>query len=100
MADTQPFDFAQIKGVQFIREDGRLTDDEQETARFDDVRRIPAAEPMIGPTPLWRVRIDDLKFMDNWLGFGTRILWSRESGDGQPDPPVRPPHRKPQWRRP
>jgi len=38
-------------------------------------RRFPVARMM--PAPVWAIRLDELKFTDNTLGFGKKFIWHR-----------------------
>ncbi|WP_058910865.1 YhbP family protein [Entomohabitans teleogrylli] len=74
----QPKTVALIRGVQF-RGEIRLVDGEESAAlRSLYNQRFPVARAM--SAPLWEIRIDELKFTDNTLGFGKKLHWERESG--------------------
>ena len=64
-----------IRGVQFsgiISEpSGRLLD----TARSSYLKRFPVA--MLMETRLWIVELTYIKFTDNRLGFGKKIIWEK-----------------------
>lgn len=72
----QPKTVALIRGVQF-RGEIRLVEGEEAVAwreRYN--RRFPVARML--PAPLWEIRLDELKFTDNTLGFGKKIHWLRQ----------------------
>ena len=33
--------------------------------------------------PVWEIRLDEIKFTDNTLGFGKKMIWLRDSGTEQ-----------------
>lgn len=68
---------ALIRGVQFSGELRLLDGDEAKHRRASYCRRFPVALAM--PTPVWEIRLDELKFTDNTLGFGKKLHWVRES---------------------
>lgn len=72
----QPKTVALIRGVQFRGTIRLLAGDEAAAARARYNRRFPVARVL--PAPVWEVRIDELKFTDNTLGFGKKLTWLRE----------------------
>ncbi|MDQ4430732.1 YhbP family protein [Yokenella regensburgei] len=72
----QPKTVALIRGVQFRGEIRRLDGEESLAARARYNRRFPVARVM--SAPVWEIRIDELKFTDNTLGFGKKIHWQRQ----------------------
>lgn len=72
----QPKTVALIRGVQFKGEIRRLEGEESEAARARYNRRFPVARAM--SAPVWEIRVDELKFTDNTLGFGKKIHWLRQ----------------------
>ncbi|KFC07342.1 FMN-binding protein [Trabulsiella guamensis ATCC 49490] len=72
----QPKTVALIRGVQFTGEIRRLEGEESEAARARYNRRFPVARAM--SAPVWEIRVDELKFTDNTLGFGKKIHWLRQ----------------------
>lgn len=45
-------------------------------------RRFPVARVL--SAPMWEIRLTELKFTDNTLGFGKKLHWMRDSGTQQP----------------
>lgn len=74
---TAAFEFSQIKGIQFVGNVRMLSSNESDVAKGRYLERIPAAEPMIGATPLWKLDRESIKYTDNSIGFGSKIHWSR-----------------------
>ncbi|MEW5560817.1 YhbP family protein [Enterobacter asburiae] len=72
----QPKNVALIRGVQFCGEIRLLEGEESAAARQRYLRRFPVARMM--PAPVWEIRIDELKFTDNTLGFGKKFHWQRQ----------------------
>lgn len=77
----QPKVVALIRGVQFTGEIRRLMGEESDVARKAYNRRFPVARVM--STPVWEIRLDEIKFTDNTLGFGKKMHWRRDSGPEQ-----------------
>ncbi|SNY76448.1 YhbP family protein [Enterobacter sp. CC120223-11] len=73
----QPKSVALIRGVQFRGEIRLLEGEESNAARERYLRRFPIARMM--PAPVWEIRIDELKFTDNTLGFGKKFHWLRQA---------------------
>ncbi|EKM7774369.1 YhbP family protein [Salmonella enterica] len=71
----QPKTVARIRGVQFKGEIRRLEGQESDAAR--NLRRFPVARVL--PAPVWEIRLDEIKFTDNTLGFGKKLHWLRDS---------------------
>ncbi|ADO46823.1 YhbP family protein [[Enterobacter] lignolyticus] len=72
----QPKSVALIRGVQFRGEIRLLDGKESERMRARYNRRFPVAR--IHLAPVWEIRLDELKFTDNTLGFGKKIHWLRQ----------------------
>lgn len=72
----QPKNVALIRGVQFKGEIRRLEGEESDVMRRRYTRRFPVAIAM--PAPVWEIRLDELKFTDNTLGFGKKFHWLRQ----------------------
>ena len=66
----QPKTVALIRGVQFKGEIRRLEDEESDLARQAYNRRFPVARML--SAPVWEIRLDEIKFTDNTLGFGKK----------------------------
>ncbi|EIN9869518.1 YhbP family protein [Salmonella enterica] len=73
----QPKTVARICGVQFKGEIRRLEGQESDAARKAYLRRFPVARVL--PAPVWEIRLDEIKFTDNTLGFGKKLHWLRDS---------------------
>ncbi|MBS1205141.1 MAG: hypothetical protein H6R25_2040 [Proteobacteria bacterium] len=74
----QPKTVALIRGVQFTGEIRRLEDEESEAPRAQYNRRFPVARML--SAPMWEIRLHELKFTDNTMGFGKKLHWIRDSG--------------------
>jgi hypothetical protein len=72
----QPKTVALIRGVQFRGEIRLLAGEESENALQRYSRRFPVAKML--RAPVWEIRIDELKFTDNTLGFGKKLHWLRQ----------------------
>jgi uncharacterized protein YhbP (UPF0306 family) len=68
----QPKTVALIRGVQFKGEIRRLDGEESDVQRKHYTRRFPVA--LAFKAPVWEIRLDELKFTDNTLGFGKNPL--------------------------
>ena len=77
----QPKTVALIRGVQFKGEIRRLEGEESDLARKAYNRRFPVARML--SAPVWEIRLDEIKFTDNTLGFGKKMIWLRNSGTEQ-----------------
>ncbi|EOC0477080.1 YhbP family protein [Cronobacter turicensis] len=66
---------ALIRGVQFAGELRLVEEPESEVLRERYNRRFPVARVM--SSPLWEIRLDEIKFTDNTLGFGKKLVWLR-----------------------
>lgn len=73
----QPKSVALIRGVQFRGEIRLLEGDEAAAVRERYNRRFPMARMLSAPA--WELRVDEMKFTDNTLGFGKKLLWMRDS---------------------
>lgn len=71
----QPKTVALIRGVQFTGVIRRLNDDESAGPRAQYNRRFPVARVL--SAPMWEIRLSELKFTDNTLGFGKKLHWVR-----------------------
>lgn len=72
----QPKTVALIRGVQFKGHIRLLEGEEAEEKRALYVRRFPVARML--SAPVWELRLDELKFTDNTLGFGKKLHWLRD----------------------
>ncbi|TKI08621.1 YhbP family protein [Martelella alba] len=73
--NDQTVTVSRIKGIQYRGDVRRLEGDEAQSARKLYTARFPLAK--IAGTPIWRLRLDEIKFTNNTLGFGTKISWLR-----------------------
>lgn len=74
----QPKTVALIRGVQFKGVICKLEGGESDAARQEYNRRFPVARML--SAPVWEIRLDEIKFTDNTLGFGKKLVWLRHSG--------------------
>lgn len=74
----QPKNVALIRGLQFSGEILRLKEEESAVPRAQYKRRFPVAHVL--SAPMWEIRLNELKFTDNTLGFGKKFHWTRDSG--------------------
>lgn len=65
-----------LQGIQFLGQAQMLTDKQAEDAKAIYYQRFPYARAM--PSPVWQIQLQQIKFTDNTLGFGTKLLWNRE----------------------
>ena len=72
----QPKTVALIRGVQFKGQIRLLEGEEADEKRALYVRRFPVARML--SAPVWELRLDELKFTDNTLGFGKKLHWLRD----------------------
>ena len=72
----QPKTVALIRGVQFKGEIRLLSGEEAEEKRALYVKRFPVARML--SAPVWELRLDELKFTDNTLGFVKKLHWLRD----------------------
>jgi len=70
-----------IKGAQYSGEMSVLSGEEAQDARRIYTGRFPLAK--LATTPIWRLRLDEIKLTNNKLGFGTKLSWQR-------NPPAKP----------
>lgn len=68
---------ANIQGIQFIGKVDSLTGKEEKQARQDYNRRFPVA--MVTSIPIWQLSLQQIKMVNNKLGFGTKLVWHRDS---------------------
>ncbi len=72
-----PKTIALIKGIQYRGEAFMLTDEEEVRARHLYCQHFPIAVAM--KAPVWALRLNEIKMTDNTLGFGKKLIWTRES---------------------
>ncbi len=73
----QPKTIALIKGIQYRGEALILTGEEETEARHLYCQRFPVAVAM--KAPVWALTLTEIKMTDNALGFGKKLMWSREN---------------------
>ncbi|SFU36646.1 YhbP family protein [Xenorhabdus koppenhoeferi] len=71
----QTRNIAKIKGIQFRGEVLRLTGDAETLARTRYCRRFPVASA--AKSPIWQLNLNEIKMVDNTLGFGKKRHWQR-----------------------
>nr|WP_173424811.1 YhbP family protein [Providencia rettgeri] len=74
---TQSKTVNQIQGIQFIGKIARLESKPEQLARTEYCRRFPVA--LTAKLPIWQLHLDNVKMVDNKLGFGTKLHWTREA---------------------
>lgn len=72
----QPKSVLLIKGVQYSGRIVLLEGEEEQHARKAYIKRFPIAAKV--SAPLWEIKLDELKMTDNALGFGKKLIWTRE----------------------
>jgi len=70
-----------IKVAQYSGEMSVLSGEEAQDARRIYTGRFPLAK--LATTPIWRLKLDEIKLTNNKLGFGTKLSWQR-------NPPAKP----------
>lgn len=78
---AQTVTVAKIRGIQFRGEVIALSDEAAKQARAQYCRRFPVA--VAAKTPVWGLRLDEIKMVNNTLGFGKKLHWSRISADSE-----------------
>lgn len=68
---------SQIQGIQFIGEVVAIVEAAQQTARDFYCRRFPVA--LTAKLPVWRLDLQEVKMVNNQLGFGSKLYWQRDS---------------------
>lgn len=66
-----------IRGIQFQGIVSEPSDETAQKVRTAYLKRFPAA--MLMETHLWIVNLTLIKMTDNMLGFGKKLIWSREN---------------------
>lgn len=62
--------------VQGLQITGRTAKADDDRAKRAYLKRFPYAA--LAPLALWRLEADMLKYTDNTLGFGKKLIWQRE----------------------
>ncbi len=65
-----------LQGIQFMGTAYLPSGDALHSAKNSYLKRFPYA--IASNSPVWTVKIDFIKFTDNTLGFGKKLLWERE----------------------
>lgn len=68
-----------IKGIQYSGEVNQIIGEAAKVARRQYTARFPLAK--LATSPIWRLRLDEIKLTNNKLGFGTKLSWLR--GDNE-----------------
>lgn len=68
-----------IQGLQFQGEMYEPLDDLLKSVKIQYLKRFPIA--MLMKTNLWVVELSFLKFTDNRLGFGKKLIWGKEESE-------------------
>ncbi|OTA20883.1 hypothetical protein Xbed_01142 [Xenorhabdus beddingii] len=71
----QTHNIAQIKGIQFRGEVIPLTGEAETVARAHYCRHFPIAST--AKSPIWQLNLNEIKMVDNSLGFGKKLHWQR-----------------------
>lgn len=72
----QPKSVMLIKGVQYAGSVRLLQDEEEKNARKAYIKRFPVAAA--AKAPIWEIVVNELKMVDNALGFGHKVIWQRQ----------------------
>ena len=65
-----------IQGIQFEGKVFKIPGDQDNSLKSAYIRRFPFV--ILKETPLWGLEIFHMKFTDNRLGFGKKIIWNKE----------------------
>ncbi|WGL95136.1 YhbP family protein [Arsenophonus nasoniae] len=68
---------AKIQGIQFTGKVHSLTGKQEQQARQNYHRCFPVA--MAASIPIWQLSLQQIKMVNNKLGFGTKLIWHRDS---------------------
>lgn len=68
---------AKIQGIQFTGKVHSLTGKQEQQARQNYHRRFPVA--MAASIPIWQLSLQQIKMVNNKLGFGTKLIWHLDS---------------------
>lgn len=66
-----------IRGVQFTGKISELSGDDLKKLKKIYLAKFPYVTPFIKDTPFWKIEPDFFKLTDNNLGFGKKILWTK-----------------------
>lgn len=65
-----------VQGLQFVARMTQCDGDEEKRAGKLYTKRFPFAT--LVPKVLWTISLSEAKYTDNTLGFGKKLLWTRE----------------------
>lgn len=68
---------SQIQGIQFKGNVIALNEPQQLLAKAFYCRRFPVA--LTAKLPVWRLDLHEIKMVNNKLGFGTKLNWTRDT---------------------
>jgi uncharacterized protein YhbP (UPF0306 family) len=71
----QTLDIVLLKGIQFSGQMALLIGDKEDLARRSFYDKYPVAKLI--PSPIWRVKLDEIKMTDNTAGFANKFSWKR-----------------------
>ncbi|WP_086955164.1 YhbP family protein [Xenorhabdus innexi] len=71
----QTHNISQIRGIQFRGEIVALTGKAETIARAAYCHQFPVA--ITAKTPIWQLNLNEIKMVDNTLGFGKKLHWQR-----------------------
>ncbi|WP_064718655.1 YhbP family protein [Proteus hauseri] len=74
---TQEMSISNLQGIQFTGSVSLLTGIEELSARQHYCSRFPVALAAIH-TPIWQLQLQEIKMVNNSLGFGTKLYWQRD----------------------
>ncbi|MCQ2959059.1 MAG: pyridoxamine 5'-phosphate oxidase family protein [Bacteroidales bacterium] len=66
-----------VQGLQFSGEMSLCENDDEKRAKKVYNKRFPLTT--LAPKILWEIKIFEAKYTDNTLGFGKKLLWSKNS---------------------
>ncbi len=67
---------SKIQGIQFRGQVIPLYACDADEARHKYCRRFPVA--LAAKTPIWKIYLQEIKMVNNTLGFGSKLYWQRE----------------------
>ena len=70
-------DISQLQGIQFLAQATKLEGDDAIRARSIYNQRFPFAARLI--SPIWQLRLDQIKYINHQLGFGHKESWQRDA---------------------
>ncbi|MEQ4924133.1 YhbP family protein [Proteus hauseri] len=74
---TQEITISNLQGIQFTGTVSLLTGIEELNARKHYCSRFPVALAAIH-IPIWQLQLQEIKMVNNCLGFGTKLHWQRD----------------------